>query len=224
MAPLPGIGGLVGGGKDDPATVYVAARPATNNNDVTSYSWSITPAARTGKWVVTFTTRGFAAEHHHNTATLNGVALTRVMELENASNQWISVWVSTTDITCDGTDTLAMTVTNAVSSVVPTLYAVDKVKDIANPVIVTDLTVSTLSEPLVLAVTIPEGGFCILTAVETLNTPSFSFSAGVSDPAYPSGDFQYSASGYIASEDGISTTVTITGNTGNKGAVAAIFR
>lgn len=80
------------------------------SGDSTSRTISVNGGARTGKVVVIVSSRKGTAGTNVNPSgvTLNGVALSAVIQQVSTRN-YVSIWISTSDITTDGTDTVVAT-------------------------------------------------------------------------------------------------------------------
>lgn len=113
---------------------------------------------RTGRWVVTLAARQVTAGPADAlTVTLNGVSLTKLVGQVAPAAMSTSIWISTTDITTDGTDTVVATFAAAQLRANSWLYAINGAKDAAFDTAGSTSGAPT-SNPAVLSVDMPAGG------------------------------------------------------------------
>jgi hypothetical protein len=146
-----------------PASIFVAARPAANNADAANWNISAAPAARTGKWLIGVSTRGFATLSHTD-CQLNGVALVKLAEHQSTNAGYTtSLWASLVDIAVDGTDTIFVDHDQtSASSCTAVLFGVDNVLNMsvaADIAVAPSAQVSSLTTST--AVDVPAGGIVV---------------------------------------------------------------
>lgn len=108
-----------------PAVTAVFLQGVSNTVSSTSKTMTHNGGVRTGKWVVAIGSQQGSGPLPPTSVTFCGVALTNLIGVSGASRVSSSLWVSTTDITTDGTDDVVATFGSNQANTISYLYAVD---------------------------------------------------------------------------------------------------
>lgn len=212
-----------------PTCVLAGYAMGTSAGDTSSPSASLTTLApRTGKWIITVASRKGTSGTQVNptTVTLNGTGLTSVIARTN-TRQNVSIWISTTDITVDGTDTVATTwgTNQASARLAVAVYAVDGPLNSTTSV---DGATGTGGSPS-LNVNVSANGF-VVGAATNLDGASNIVWTGITEdvdiyvPAASNEEFS-SASAYgLAAATPRTVSLSISGSVAEAAAVTASFR
>lgn len=155
----------------NPAMVSAFKTSISSSPSATSFTHTHNGGVRTGKWVVAIATRRSTAGTNSDptSVTLAGTSLTKLIGNTN-SRQNVSIWISTTDITTDGTDDVVATwASNVQGNALSSLYSITNLTS-ATPV----ATAVSSTSPSALSVNTSNGG-CVIAIGMNQNTTAFTW-------------------------------------------------
>jgi hypothetical protein len=206
------------------ATVTFQGAVGGTTTGVTSVTITHNGGVRTGKWVATVGSRKASAgtQTAPTNVTFCGTALTLVVAQAGSGDprNLESIWISTTDITSDGTDNLVITWTNSSDRTMTSLYAVDNLVSTT-----ATATASSTSGTPTLNLNVSAGGVIIAAGTNT-NPTAFTWTGLTEDDdqSVGGGAEQFStASGAFASA-GTPQAVSATHGATAAACVIASFR
>lgn len=144
---------------------------------------------RTGRWVVGIVSRmGGGTPADPTSVTFCGTALTKLVGQSNAANVTASIWISTADITSDGTDNVVATFATSQSATRSFLWAVNDLLSMA-----AGATAGSTADPGALDINTQSGGLAFAVSADVNSTATVTWTGLTEDYDGITLTFSYSA-------------------------------